>query len=135
MKSETEPELMTDPRLHAVLSELVAREPLFHRPEWGVTRRDFEAMIASDFWEIGASGRRYSRDYVLAVLESQRDGAQPDDTWSADDFHCRKLARDLYLLTYTLYQGDRKTRRTTIWHNTPGGWRALFHQGTVVQGR
>jgi hypothetical protein len=30
---------------------------------------DFEAMTAPDFWETGASGRRYSRAHVLDVLE------------------------------------------------------------------
>jgi len=38
----------------------------------------------------------------------------------------------VYFLTYTLLQGERKTRRATIWQNTPVGWKIVFHQGTVV---
>lgn len=33
------------------------RDPLAHRPEFGTTRADFEAMTAPDFWETGASAR------------------------------------------------------------------------------
>jgi hypothetical protein len=66
-----EADLVTDERLHGVLDELVRREPLFHRPESGTTRVDFEAMTAPDFWETGASGRGYSRAHVLDVLEER----------------------------------------------------------------
>ena len=50
------------------------------------------------------------------------------------DFHCRQLATDLYLLTYTLLQGMRNTRRSTIWRHTSGDWKIVFHQGTEVAG-
>ena len=59
----------TDPELLGVLEELIKREPIFHRPEFGTTRADFENMTSPDFWEIGASGRRYSRAFVLDELE------------------------------------------------------------------
>jgi hypothetical protein len=128
-----EPNLITVPALEPVLRELQHLEPLFHREELGTTRQDFEAMTAADFWEIGASGRRYSRQYVLSVLEDRHAGSGPIDVWSTTDFHCRELAKDVYLLTYTLFQGERTTRRATIWHRIPGGWQAMFHQGTLVE--
>ena len=126
-----EPTFATDPALTGILDELKAREPIFHRAELGRTRADFDNMMASDFWEIGASGRRYSRDYVLAELEKRYAG-EYNDVWEASDFHCRQLASDVYLLTYTLLQGARKTRRSTIWKRTSTGWKIVFHQGTVV---
>jgi hypothetical protein len=44
------------------------------------------------------------------------------------------LAEDVYLLTYTLIQGnERKTRRSTIWQHTPEGWKIVYHRGTIVQ--
>lgn len=128
-----EPTLVTDEKDRAVLEELKRREPVFHRPEFIGSRAAIEAMIAPDFWEIGASGRRYSRQFVLETLEAREDNAVEDDDWETADFHCRELARDLYLLTYTLLQGERRTRRATIWRRTPSGWVILFHQGTVVQ--
>ena len=128
-----EPTLVTDEKDRAVLEELKRREPVFHRLEFIGSRAAIEAMIAPDFWEVGASGRRYSRQFVLETLEAREDDAVEDDDWETTDFHCRELARDLYLLTYTLLQGERRTRRATIWRRTPAGWVILFHQGTVVQ--
>jgi hypothetical protein len=129
----SEPNLTTDAALLDVLEELKSREPIFHRPEWGTTRPDFEKMMACDFWEIGASGRRYSREYALEVLEERRRNPAPD-VWSASEFSCRELAKDLYLLTYTLLQDHtRRTRRTTIWRRTETGWQIVFHQGTIVE--
>ncbi|MFI6506412.1 DUF4440 domain-containing protein [Streptosporangium sp. NPDC050855] len=123
---------MTDERLRDVLDELVRREPLFHRPEFGTTRADFEALTAPDFWETGASGRRYSRAYVLDALE-ERHKDPPAEEWKTSDFHCRELAADVYLLTYTLVLNGRVTRRATIWQHGSRGWTVLYHQGTVVQ--
>ena len=57
-----EPILITDPSLQGILEELVRREPIFHHPEFGTTRADFANMTVPDFWEVGASGSRYSRE-------------------------------------------------------------------------
>jgi hypothetical protein len=127
-----EPKLVTDPRLLDVQAELAAREPIFHRPEHGTSRSDFENMTEPDFWETGASGRRYSREYVIdSVVERYR--APHDDPWQTRDFHCRELAPDLYLLTYNLWQGPRMTRRATLWRRNGSAWKIVYHQGTVVE--
>jgi len=129
----TENPLSTSPEIEDVLAELSAREPIFHRPEFGTSRADFERMTVEDFWETGASGRRYSRQSVLDELE-RRFSAPHNDVWETRDFYCRELARDVYLLTYTLLQ-DRKrlTRRATIWRRAADGWKIVYHQGTIVQ--
>lgn len=128
-----EPALITDPELTGVLKELMKQEPIFHRPELGATRADFDRMMTADFWEVGASGRRYSREYVLDVLE-QRCANPVIEILEASGFHCQKLSEDVYLLTYTLLQNkERRTRRSTIWRRTPEGWKIAFHQGTIVQ--
>jgi hypothetical protein len=126
-----EPELSTAPELQGVLDELRQREPIFHRPEWGHTRADRERMTAEDFWEIGASGRRYSRAFVLDLLD-HRAPDPAEQTWQTRDFHCRALGPGTYLLTYTLAQGERLSRRSTIWRRHGVDWQILFHQGTLV---
>jgi hypothetical protein len=128
--------LTTESRLGELLLELSSREPIFHRPELGNTRTDFEAMTEDGFWEVGASGRRYSREHVLDVLEDRHQVASHlalEDTWEAIDFACRELGSDTYLLTYTLQQGQRKTRRATVWRRSADDWKILFHQGTLVE--
>jgi hypothetical protein len=124
-----------NPRLRGILDELVRREPIFHRPEFGSTRADFERQTAPDYWEIGASGRRYSRDDVWRVLARRHAAGEvnwPEEGWAASDFQVRELAADTYLLTYTLRQPTRLTRRSTIWQRREAGWTILFHQGTIV---
>ena len=115
-----------------VLQELVRREPIFHRPEFGTSRAAFAAMMAPEFREVGASGAEYSREFVLDLLE-KRFAKSHQDVWETSGFRCQCLALDLYLLTYTLLQeGTRLTRRMTIWRRTMEGWQIVFHQGTLV---
>jgi len=128
-----EPDPISQKRHPEVLRELVRREPIFHRPEFGTTRADFENMTDAAFYEVGASGRRYSREYVLDILQQRH--AQPieDEVLETSDFHCLEIAPDNYLLTYTLLQGERLTRRSTIWRRQGLSWKIVYHQGTVVQ--
>jgi hypothetical protein len=91
----------------------------------GPIYRMCRGMTVDDFWEIGASGHRYSRAYVLDELE-KRFAVPHVDIWEATDFHCRRLADDIYLLTYTLLQDrKRRTRRSTIWQRAAKGWKIV----------
>lgn len=130
-----EPKLTTEPRLLEIQRELEKREPIFHRPEFGTTRADFENMTEPTFWEVGASGRRYSRQYVLDELEKRYADPTWKDEWQAHGFHCQEIATGNYLLTYTLVQAERVTRRSTIWRRTDQGWKIVYHQGTIVEDR
>lgn len=125
------PDSFTDSGDAGVMEELRRREPIFHRPEFGTTRADFERMTEPTFWEVGASGRLYSREYVLDLLE-RRYANPTEDVWETRDFRCDEIAADNYLLTYTLSQGARVTRRATIWRRTAEGWKIVYHQGTIV---
>jgi hypothetical protein len=131
-RSDTEPQLETKPENLSVMHELLQREPLFHRAEFGTSRKDFERMTAPTFWEVGASGRRYSRQTVLDVLDKRYENPTKD-VWEVNGFHCLEIAPDNFLATYTLKQGERVSRRATIWRRTPEGWQIVYHQGTLVQ--
>jgi hypothetical protein len=122
-----EPNLTTPPELQSILDDLRRREPLLHKPEFP----DHAAQLADSFWEVGASGNRYSREYVLHIVTSHEDDTAAS-TWTSEGHHCRQLSPDTYLFTYTLHQGHRITRRTTIWQKNDAGWKALYHQGTIV---
>jgi hypothetical protein len=126
-----EPTLNTDPRLIEILEELKALEPIFHKQEAYSTFDVMEKMMAPTFWEIGASGHRYSREYVCKVLSERLNNPKTENCIS-NKFHCQAIAENIYLLTYLLQQGDRITQRSSIWQRTPKGWQILFHQGTIV---
>ena len=127
-----EPTRKTTDDLLAVQEALIRREPIFHRPEHGTTRDAFESMTADDFWETGASGRRYSRDFVIDTVV-KRYAEEQADQWQAEDFCCQKVAPNHYLPTYTLHQGGRVTRRATLWRDAGARWVIVYHQGTIVQ--
>jgi hypothetical protein len=123
----------TERELADVARELASREPIFHRAEFGTSRADFEGQMDAAFREVGASGRRYGAEDVLHALEQRhRDGAE-QETLVPVDLRCDHIAGDAYLVTYDLRQGERLTRRATIWRrDVNGAWRILYHQGTVV---
>jgi len=122
----------TEADLLLILEEVHRYEPIFHTRAFGLTPADHERRMAHTYWEVGASGRRYSREFILQHLSQ----TPPIDAqlagWKTSGHALRKLGPDTYLLTYTLQQGDRITRRATIWRSTPQGWVILFHQGTIA---
>jgi hypothetical protein len=124
--------LHTDPNLLPVLEELRRREPIFHTREFGASHEEFEKATAPDYWEVGASGRRYSLEFILHELEKHPPADAAAAGWQSHDHAVKQLGPDTYLMTYTLRQLERVTRRATIWQRTPQGWRILYHQGTIV---
>jgi hypothetical protein len=115
----------------AALEELKPREPIFHRRSYGTSRESLEGMTDEAFWEVGASGRVYDRQYVISSLLERYKDPEPHD-WLCADFSIHELAPNLFLLHYMLEEPDRMTRRTTIWKYTANGWKIVFHQGTII---
>ena len=122
----------TDESLLPILDELQRREPIFHRPGVARTPGDFEEMLAPDYWEVGASGRRYSAAFILQTLAETPPVDADIAGWHSYGFACRRLGPAIFLLTYTLEQGARRTRRATVWERFEDRWRILYHQGTVI---
>jgi hypothetical protein len=134
MNANAQQDSVHEPNIAEIMAELSRREPIFHRPELGTARADFEKMMVDDYWEIGASGRRYDRVSILHELERRYSGPY-EDVWETSDFECRRLASSVYLLTYKLVQNHKRhTRRSTIWQSTPAGWKIVYHQGTLIEG-
>ncbi len=115
----------TSPELLPILQDLRSREPIFHRPGEPTT-------MAPTYWEVGASGRRYSRQFILKHLAASPPLDALQAGWKTSDHAVVRLSADTFLFTYTLQQPQRLTRRATIWQQTPSGWQVLFHQGTIV---
>lgn len=106
-------------------------ETMFLWPEPDVSDEQLEALVAEDFHEIGASGRRFGRRYGLDVLRGRR-GQAPSERWVRSDEHLHELQPGVVLLTYRLQRGDKVSMRSTVWRRTlEGNWQAVFHQGSV----
>jgi hypothetical protein len=110
---------------------LLAREPIFHKPELGMSRDALLAQTAEDYWEVGAPGAVYEREYVVDEVV-RRGSVAGDNDWHIDDVRLRELSSDTFALTYRLNQAGRLTRRLTLWRRDRGDWTILYHQGSVV---
>ena len=58
----------TAPDLLPILRELLPFEPIFHTRAFGFTSADFRQRMSPEYWEIGAPGRRYGREFILDFL-------------------------------------------------------------------
>lgn len=124
------PNLKTPEALQPILQMLKKLEPLVYAANDGHKREYFEKLLAPEFWEIAASGQRYSRAYVLdALAERQQNPFEQD--WKAEDYYLQQLAADLYLMTYTLHQPTRVSQRTSLWKRNDDHWQFVYHQGST----
>lgn len=126
-----EPELTLTPDLAPLLEELCRLEDLYHAAYPDATLEHFDRLVAPEFWETGATGRRYSRAFARQVL-AQRPGRPAPASWHTDEHHLQPVGAGVWLLTYLLKQPGRATRRMTLWRRDGERWQAVYHQGTVV---
>lgn len=118
--------------LKLIIEELVALEPIFHRPEVASTREDFEKIIDENFTEISASGKKYEREEVIDTLVRRKKSIN-ESGWETKNFDCIKLSDNTFLLTYTLVQGARVSYRVTVWCKSNNFWKVVYHQGTLSE--
>jgi hypothetical protein len=114
------------------IDALRGREPIFHRERRGADRGRFEALGLPEYWEVGATGRAYRREFVLDTV-TQRALDVEDDPWLIHGFMDEPVAPSVWLATYELWQAACHSRRSTLWVRTADGWRARYHQGTLIE--
>lgn len=124
-----------EPGLEAEFEAIHLLEPIFHTKSFGRNAEDFDGRMDEVFWEVGASGRRYSREFILLNAGHIASADAESEGWSITEPALRELGPETYLFTYTLDQNGRVTRRATIWRRGENGWKILYHQGTIVTSR
>lgn len=85
-------------------------------------------LLDPEFFEFGASGRRWDRVSILAAVVPDADA--PDDFVTTGDMSATVLAPGVVHLTYVSDHDGRKARRSSVWRRSAAGWRLYFHQGT-----
>ena len=110
--------------------------------ELALARRDeaaipggYEAALAPDFSEIGASGRRWSRDEILGALHAE----PPNESIAIESFELAELAPGVLVATFDMVAASRdgtltRSRRSSTWVSRDGRWLMRFHQGTPLPG-
>lgn len=88
-----------------------------------------DRLLHPDFSEVGRSGRRWTRDEVLAMrgeLEAE-----------VRDLVVHEVADGVALVTYlsvVRVPEEQVSHRSSLWTWTDGRWRLRFHQGTPTGG-
>ena len=116
----------------SLLLELAPFEEMLLWPAPGATPTQIESLLAPTFHEIGASGRRFDREFGIATLH-ERCGKEPASAWRMADRTVDRVTPDVVLHTYLLQRHDGpESRRATLWVRAGEGWSAVFHQGTPI---
>jgi len=87
-------------------------------------------LLDPEFTEIGASGRRWDVESVLAVTSGGSVSAEsPVEVGKLSGV---VLAPGVVHLTYFADNQGRRAWRSSLWRLTETGWRMYFHQGTLT---
>jgi hypothetical protein len=103
-----------------------------HQKEVRSDKKQLDELLHDDFFEIGRSGKFYTKQDILASLSDEKLVSEIH----SQDYSYKELAENSIMLTYksahktTKGLLERHTYRTSIWRKTSIGWRMLFHQGT-----
>jgi hypothetical protein len=121
-----------DPQAHDQLAaDLFSLELALLDPAVRRDRARVESLLADDFQEFGASGRIWSRDQILDMIESEN--PRPI---AAHEFACHPIADGVTLITYRAVSTPPETGepihtlRSSLWTCVQGQWKIRFHQGT-----
>lgn len=120
--------------MNPLLDTLRSLEAELHHPGVRCSHERLEQLLHPDFHEVGRSGRRYTRETVVAFLAAQADPPEVQ----ADAYALTALAEDCALLTYrSAHRSDAglvlPALRSSIWRRTPAGWQLFYHQGTPTE--
>ncbi|MFE4306247.1 DUF4440 domain-containing protein [Streptomyces sp. NPDC056517] len=106
-------------------------------PAVRVSRARAAELLDPEFVEVGASGRRWTYEEMLAGLPEMSGATEDGPRYEPTAFSAMLLAPGLVHLTYeTLHDGHR-ARRSSLWRRGPAApagtaLRMYYHQGTPV---
>ncbi|MFB7861107.1 DUF4440 domain-containing protein [Streptomyces sp. NPDC056069] len=109
-------------------------------PAVRVSAAEARDLLDPEFVEVGASGRRWTYEEMLAALPGMDGGAEDGPRYEPSGMRGVLLAPGLVHLTYETVIDGRRARRSSIWRaagagNEPGAgarWRLYHHQATPV---
>jgi len=113
-----------------IVAEVMSSELRLLDPVIRASSQEVERLLHADFREVGASGRTWDRDSVLAALTTA-----PGEATAVTDMSARIVADGVVLVTYVASRGGGQpgeSLRSSLWCKGEDGWRVLFHQGTPV---
>ena len=86
------------------------------------------ALLAPDFVEIGASGRRWDLESVVTMVLAE--AQDPGGSIRMSQVEHRHLAADVVQVLWESERDGRRARRSSLWCRRGSAWQQVFHQGT-----
>jgi ribonuclease HI len=109
----------------SALDEVVSLELRLLDPETRRNAAKVERLLHPGFREIGASGRLWDRDSMVASLADD-----PGEPSRASEVTARFVSDRAVLVTYAVESAGARSLRSSLWVGGDDGWQILFHQGT-----
>ncbi|WP_284440313.1 nuclear transport factor 2 family protein [Streptomyces vilmorinianum] len=116
------------------VAQAVAAELRLMEPSVRSSRAQARELLDPDFVEVGASGRRWTYEEMLAALPELPGGAEDGPRYEPSAMAGTVLAPGLVHLTYETRIDGLHARRSSLWRRHPdgSGWRMYYHQATPV---
>ncbi|WP_346776774.1 nuclear transport factor 2 family protein [Streptomyces sp. HNM0574] len=115
------------------VADAVAAEVRLADPAVRGSRESAAALLDPEFTEVGASGRRWTREEMLAGLPDLPGGSADGPRIALSGLSGTRLAPGLVHLTYEAEYAGRRSLRSSLWRrDARGAWRLYYHQGTPV---
>ncbi|MET9543563.1 nuclear transport factor 2 family protein [Streptomyces sp. NPDC006553] len=119
------------------IAEAVAGELALLDPALRVSRARAAELLDPEFVEVGASGRRWTYEEMLAELPGMSGATEDGPRYEPTAFSAALLAPGLVHLTYETDLDGHRARRSSLWRRDPAapagtGLRMYYHQGTPV---
>ncbi|WP_086680857.1 DUF4440 domain-containing protein [Streptomyces pseudogriseolus] len=124
---------MTDDAAEAVRAAIEGELRLLD-PAVRASRAETLRLLDPEFTEVGASGRHYTYEVMVAELADHPGSSADGALYEPSDITGVLLAPGLVHLTYETRFEGRRARRSSLWRkrDDASGWSMYYHQGTPV---
>ncbi|MGC0211904.1 DUF4440 domain-containing protein [Streptomyces levis] len=112
----------------------IAGELRLMDPSVRMSRSLARQLLDPDFVEVGASGRRWTYDEMLAALPELDGAAESGPRYEPSKFTGVLLAPGLVHLTYETTIDGNRARRSSLWRKQGAAttWQMYYHQATPI---
>ncbi|MFI8293514.1 DUF4440 domain-containing protein [Streptomyces sp. NPDC085614] len=102
-------------------------------PEVRTSRALARELLDPEFVEVGASGRRWTYEEMLAALPELSGSAPAGPRYRPSGMAGTLLAPGIVLVTYETVIAGARARRSSLWRRAADAtWRMYHHQATPV---
>ncbi|AVV47972.1 nuclear transport factor 2 family protein [Streptomyces sp. ID05-04B] len=114
--------------------EAIAGELRLMDPGVRSSRSLTRQLLDPDFTEVGASGRRWTYDEMLAAMPEMDGASASGPRHEPSEFTGVLLAPGLVHLTYETSLEGNRARRSSLWRKrgADASWQMYYHQATPI---